>query len=474
MMNYGDGLYGGQFVGAMYAEAFFENDPVKIVEAGLKAIPEGSQYAEMVRDVIKWHGENPDDWEATWELINKKYHENPDYRRLAYFLGETPLQGTDESYNIDVKINGAYIAMGLLYGEGDPDKTIVKSMRCGQDSDCNPSNAAGVLFTTLGYENVPERFISGLDNKTKFIFTEYTFPGLIDVTEKLAREAIILAGGRIEKGLDDEDVFVIPVSEPVPSALEQSWEPGPVSDNQFSDEELAQLEGHWIFNYSLLILLILAILLVKENRNLKSILIFIPLIIIYSITRLLEDGMNADMLGTINFLLVVETLAVGMALLLLLGRKIASLKWLFSVIIAIIVLAIVGFAGVSGADDGRIITATIITLLLFILLSGGWLFGMIFSAFLCRKNYGKMKFNIYALLGFFVFEVIGGLYVVALFLGGTIFGLLAGNIGIYLINALLFAILFYLITLPFLILTYRSAEYEQRFLNWIGQGSADG
>jgi len=32
MMNYGDGLYGGQFVGAMYAEAFFENDPVKIVK----------------------------------------------------------------------------------------------------------------------------------------------------------------------------------------------------------------------------------------------------------------------------------------------------------------------------------------------------------------------------------------------------------------------------------------------------------
>jgi hypothetical protein len=26
------------------------------------------------------------------------------------------------------------------------------------DSDCNPSSAAGVLFTTLGFSNVPERF----------------------------------------------------------------------------------------------------------------------------------------------------------------------------------------------------------------------------------------------------------------------------------------------------------------------------
>jgi len=42
LMNYGDGLYGGQFVGGMYAEAFFESDPEKIVRAGLECIPKGS------------------------------------------------------------------------------------------------------------------------------------------------------------------------------------------------------------------------------------------------------------------------------------------------------------------------------------------------------------------------------------------------------------------------------------------------
>ena len=43
LMNYGDGLYGGQFVGGLYAEAFFEDDPAKLVDAALKYIPEGSQ-----------------------------------------------------------------------------------------------------------------------------------------------------------------------------------------------------------------------------------------------------------------------------------------------------------------------------------------------------------------------------------------------------------------------------------------------
>jgi hypothetical protein len=39
LMNYGDGVYAGQFMGAMYAEAFFEKDVMKLIEAGRRAIP---------------------------------------------------------------------------------------------------------------------------------------------------------------------------------------------------------------------------------------------------------------------------------------------------------------------------------------------------------------------------------------------------------------------------------------------------
>ena len=67
LMNYGDGLYGGQFVGGMYAEAFFEDDVVQIVEAGLRCIPEDSQYHECISDVLAWYEEYPDDWAKTWQ-----------------------------------------------------------------------------------------------------------------------------------------------------------------------------------------------------------------------------------------------------------------------------------------------------------------------------------------------------------------------------------------------------------------------
>ncbi|MDO8587716.1 MAG: ADP-ribosylglycohydrolase family protein [Armatimonadota bacterium] len=219
LMNYGDGLYGGQFVGGMYAEAFFESDPVKIVEAGLKCIPLGSQYAETIRDVLRWHRLYPNDWEKTWNLIEQKYQSNAAYRRFSC--------DTRNDFNIDAKINGAYIVTGLLYGAGDPDKTITIAARCGQDSDCNPSNAAGVLFTTIGYSNLPARFKARLDESRVFSYTAYSFPKLVAATEKVARQAVIADGGMIASGPRDEDYLVIPVQNPIPGKLQQCWKPGP-------------------------------------------------------------------------------------------------------------------------------------------------------------------------------------------------------------------------------------------------------
>jgi hypothetical protein len=232
LMNYGDGLYGGQFVAGMYAEAFFETDMEKIVVAGLKCIPQQSQYTECIKDVLKWYKQNPNDWQKTWQLIEDKYQDNPDYRRFS-------CESDRDDFNIDAKINGAYIVMGMLYGKGDLDKTIIISTRCGQDSDCNPSNAAGVLLTALGFSNLPERFVSAIDAQGKFSYTPYSFPLLVHVCETLARQAVLRQGGRIEREAEGSEVFVIPVQEPRPSVLEQCWEPGPAANSRFTPDELA-------------------------------------------------------------------------------------------------------------------------------------------------------------------------------------------------------------------------------------------
>jgi len=233
LMNYGDGLYGGQFVAGMYAEAFFEKDMEKVVRAGLRCVPEGSQFHECISDVLRWYRQNPNDWERAWRLIEQKYNDNPAYRRFSC--------GRDREFNIDAKINGAYIVMGLLYGNGDLDDTIIISTRCGQDSDCNPSNAAGILFTAVGFSNLPDKFTSALNEEGKFSHTPYSFPKLVSVCEMLVRQVVLKDGGRIEKDADGREVYVIPVQKVKPSKLEQCWEAGPPANSRFTEGEMRMI-----------------------------------------------------------------------------------------------------------------------------------------------------------------------------------------------------------------------------------------
>jgi len=238
LMNYGDGLYGGQFVGGMYTEAFFETDLARVVRAGLRCIPAESQYAEMVRDVLKWHDENPDDWTKTWQLVEDKYHKDPKY---THGLCSKP--GGPGAFSIDAKLNGAYIILGLLYGKGDPDQSIRIACRSGQDSDCNPSNTGGILFTTIGFEKLPDAYKSALNPEGKFSHTPYTFPGLVATCEKLARQAVIRTGGRIEKETGGKEVFVIPVQAPKPGPLERCWEPGAAAGIRFTPDEMEKIKA---------------------------------------------------------------------------------------------------------------------------------------------------------------------------------------------------------------------------------------
>jgi hypothetical protein len=114
-------------------------------------------------------------------------------------------------------------------------------MRAGQDSDCNPASAGGVLFTRLGFSQLPADFTAGLDRNQKWDLTSYDFNTLIDVCEKLARQVVLNEGGRIEKDASGEDVLVIPVRQPQPGPLEQSWQPGSIANSVFTDAQMAQI-----------------------------------------------------------------------------------------------------------------------------------------------------------------------------------------------------------------------------------------
>lgn len=190
IMTYGDGWYGGVFVGAMYSLAFVLDDVEQVVRQALKTIPEQSRFHQCISDVIRWHETYPDDWKQTWFECEKRYSEDigcPD--------------GALVPYDIDAVINSAYIVIGLLYGEGDFFRTIDIATRCGQDSDCNPASAAGILGTMIGYSHIPEMWMKELREveKIRLAYTNVSLEDAYRLSYDHALEVISAHGGEVGK-----------------------------------------------------------------------------------------------------------------------------------------------------------------------------------------------------------------------------------------------------------------------------------
>ena len=207
IMNYGDGVYGGVFVGALYSQAYFENDIRKLVEKALQSLPAESDYYKIVKDAILLHDQYPTDWRAAWKELEAKW-------------GNTHICDAGTISNIDAKFNGAFIVIGLLYGEGDPVKTMEITTRCGQDSDCNPSNAMAVLGVIKGLSGLPQGYQDAIKNMgdSLFVFTDYSFNKAVKQTLKYAKVLAAQNGGVVS-----ENDIKIKVQSPQPFALETAF-----------------------------------------------------------------------------------------------------------------------------------------------------------------------------------------------------------------------------------------------------------
>jgi hypothetical protein len=227
----GSGCYSGMYVCAMYTEAPFEKDPRKVVEAGLRCIPPDAEYAETIRDVLEWSKSEPD-WTKTWQRVQAKYDAVDDCPYGALM----PL-------DIDARLNGAYLTIGLLYGENDFAKTIEIAMRCGQDSDCNPCTVGGIWGMMHGYNAIPKQFTEGIPAiaHEKFSYTDYDFESLVESSMHRAEAIVKANGGRIENG-----EMIIPVQRDFEAVRVREFpEVGRAVERINSDSPRWKFTGEW-------------------------------------------------------------------------------------------------------------------------------------------------------------------------------------------------------------------------------------
>lgn len=206
----GDGFYGGAFVSALYSSAFYENTPEAILNSSISVIPVESTFYQCINDVIKFHSLHPDNWKDCWYFLQDKWNCDVGCPKGVFL-----------NFNIDAKLNSAFVALALLYGNGDYTKSLDIAARCGQDADCNPSTVGGVLGVMNGYNNIPSFWLNPLkevENRT-FDKTDMSLNKAYQMSFELAKKIIVRAHGTVSEGKVE-----IPVQKATVLPLERNFE----------------------------------------------------------------------------------------------------------------------------------------------------------------------------------------------------------------------------------------------------------
>jgi ADP-ribosylglycohydrolase len=135
----GEAVHAARVVAAMEAQAFVEPDIDRLLDTGASFIPRDCVIAHVIADVRQWHATDGD-WRRTRERIEERYG----YHRYRGVCHVVP--------------NHALIILGLLYGEGDFDRSLMVVNTAGWDTDCNSGNLGCLLGIRNGLSGIGDRW----------------------------------------------------------------------------------------------------------------------------------------------------------------------------------------------------------------------------------------------------------------------------------------------------------------------------
>jgi len=224
----------------------------------------------------------------------------------------------------------------------------------------------------------------------------------------------------------------------------------------------------WKWYYSmpalgLWIVLALAILLVRDNRDPHVLLIFIPIFLVRLLWTRFQPilGAPSDVLEV--FRTLIDAFVIGIAVLWLLAYKLGNRNRFISLLLAMVVLAGVTVVAVVSYQvwapfvDYELVTFQslgIATMLLIFVLAG-WR---------CRKRYGPWRFMLWLALWTIVISLLA---VIAYFLIAEARSepvkKLIRQMPQVLLVAMIFAVCIYMLNLPFMILAFVTSFFRERF-----------
>ncbi len=134
-----NGIYGEMWSAAMNAAAFVTNDMEQIIRVGLAQIPVKSRLHDAIEDVLEWY-----ELEVDVDTAVYRVHELWNEERAH-----------DWCHTIS---NAMIVAIGMLWGECDYEKSICIAVQACFDTDCNGATVGSICGTILGANNLPNKW----------------------------------------------------------------------------------------------------------------------------------------------------------------------------------------------------------------------------------------------------------------------------------------------------------------------------
>lgn len=160
----GEGVYGEVFCAALESAAFVEKDIKKLIDIGLSYIPDDCGVAQAVRSVVESY-ESGKTWIEARDEIISKYAGWMARQLISERDMEKGFVGTKRGW--DVPSNVAIVVIGMLYGEGDFDKSMCIAVNCGEDTDCTGATVGAIFGIMHGIDAIPEKWIEPIGRKIR-------------------------------------------------------------------------------------------------------------------------------------------------------------------------------------------------------------------------------------------------------------------------------------------------------------------
>jgi len=160
-----NGIYGEMWVAAMLASAPFLAEPRQVILAGLGEVPARSRLAEDIGVILEWHDQG-----LTLDEAIRRIHHRWDEKFSHHWC--------------HTNSNAQIVSMALLWGEGDLEKSICGAVQAAFDTDCNGATVGSVVGMMRGAKNLPEKWISPLNDRLDTGVAGYNRVKISDVARK--------------------------------------------------------------------------------------------------------------------------------------------------------------------------------------------------------------------------------------------------------------------------------------------------